>query len=229
MSTTWQCWAKRSTSATTQAAPGKTVPHCLTAVYSFEQTFDRYFGASNEQERQQAASDIQLKVPTEVARILSELRGSEGEEARWIAFSLLSLTDNSLDAIEQLVRAARENMPPLGTFRSMVHEEGDVVITVTFARRARFEELQRRTAARAMAEKYKRKKINAIGLGFTEASGHAFETCAWINAPWRHDESLEALVRETMPASFQGKRPGRNEPCVCGSGKKFKRCCGRFK
>jgi hypothetical protein len=29
MSTTWQCWAKRSTSATMQAAPGNTVPHCL--------------------------------------------------------------------------------------------------------------------------------------------------------------------------------------------------------
>jgi len=29
MSTMWQCWAKRSTRATTQAAPGKTVPQCL--------------------------------------------------------------------------------------------------------------------------------------------------------------------------------------------------------
>ena len=29
MSRTWQCWAKRSTRAATQAAPGKTVPHCL--------------------------------------------------------------------------------------------------------------------------------------------------------------------------------------------------------
>ena len=28
-SMTWQCWAKRSTKATTQAAPGKTVLHCL--------------------------------------------------------------------------------------------------------------------------------------------------------------------------------------------------------
>jgi len=24
-----------------------------------------------------------------------------------------------------------------------------------------------------------------------------------------------------------GKKPGRNEPCPCGSGKKYKRCCGR--
>lgn len=24
------------------------------------------------------------------------------------------------------------------------------------------------------------------------------------------------------------KKPGRNEPCPCGSGKKFKKCCGRL-
>ena len=29
MSTRWQCWAKRSTRATTQASPGNVVPHCL--------------------------------------------------------------------------------------------------------------------------------------------------------------------------------------------------------
>jgi uncharacterized protein len=23
------------------------------------------------------------------------------------------------------------------------------------------------------------------------------------------------------------RRPGRNDPCICGSGKKFKKCCGR--
>src|SRR5437879_13517125 len=27
-----------------------------------------------------------------------------------------------------------------------------------------------------------------------------------------------------MPASFSVK-PGRNDPCLCGSGKKYKRCC----
>src|SRR6187431_148961 len=29
MSSTWQCWTKRSTRAATHAAPGKIVPHCL--------------------------------------------------------------------------------------------------------------------------------------------------------------------------------------------------------
>jgi uncharacterized protein YecA (UPF0149 family) len=23
-----------------------------------------------------------------------------------------------------------------------------------------------------------------------------------------------------------GKQPGRNDPCPCGSGKKYKKCCG---
>ncbi|MDD4985294.1 MAG: SEC-C metal-binding domain-containing protein [Dehalococcoidales bacterium] len=25
----------------------------------------------------------------------------------------------------------------------------------------------------------------------------------------------------------KGKRVGRNEPCPCGSGKKYKHCCGK--
>ena len=31
-----------------------------------------------------------------------------------------------------------------------------------------------------------------------------------------------------MPnAPHRGKKPGRNDPCLCGSGKKFKACCGK--
>jgi len=39
---------------------------------------------------------------------------------------------------------------------------------------------------------------------------------------------LLGSVRGASPrAAFQGVRIGRNEPCPCGSGKKFKRCCGK--
>ena len=33
----------------------------------------------------------------------------------------------------------------------------------------------------------------------------------------------------SAPAVVHGNdpKPGRNNPCPCGSGKKFKRCCGR--
>jgi len=28
------------------------------------------------------------------------------------------------------------------------------------------------------------------------------------------------------PARLEGQRFGRNDPCPCGSGKKYKKCCG---
>ena len=37
----------------------------------------------------------------------------------------------------------------------------------------------------------------------------------------------EGLHRQTPPKAFPGAKVGRNEPCPCGAGKKFKKCCGR--
>ena len=44
-----------------------------------------------------------------------------------------------------------------------------------------------------------------------------------IDGEWLYSEGLlrpTTVVRE-------GKKVGRNEPCPCGSGKKYKQCCGR--
>jgi preprotein translocase subunit SecA len=32
---------------------------------------------------------------------------------------------------------------------------------------------------------------------------------------------------QARPAQRQAKKVGRNDPCPCGSGKKYKKCCGR--
>jgi len=39
----------------------------------------------------------------------------------------------------------------------------------------------------------------------------------------------EAILQELdrLEAMYPKGRPGRNDPCPCGSGKKFKRCCIR--
>jgi preprotein translocase subunit SecA len=36
----------------------------------------------------------------------------------------------------------------------------------------------------------------------------------------------EAEPLRTMPVRHEGKKVGRNDPCPCGSGKKYKKCCG---
>ena len=44
------------------------------------------------------------------------------------------------------------------------------------------------------------------------------------------EDKKKALYREAKKANtvIKGKKVGRNDPCPCGSGKKYKQCCGRF-
>ena len=43
------------------------------------------------------------------------------------------------------------------------------------------------------------------------------------------EDKKKALYREAKKANtvIKGKKVGRNDPCPCGSGKKYKNCCGR--
>lgn len=52
---------------------------------------------------------------------------------------------------------------------------------------------------------------------------------------YAHDRMLELgkkvrrnLFDQGVKLHYKGKRPGRNEPCACGSGEKYKHCCIEF-
>ena len=38
---------------------------------------------------------------------------------------------------------------------------------------------------------------------------------------------LKDSVKEAAPAQRTVQKVGRNDPCPCGSGKKYKKCCGK--
>ena len=42
-------------------------------------------------------------------------------------------------------------------------------------------------------------------------------------------EAEEELIKKTekVPPIHADQPPGRNDPCPCGSGKKYKKCCGK--
>jgi len=45
-----------------------------------------------------------------------------------------------------------------------------------------------------------------------------------IDNDWFYEEGE---TPETTPFTRATPKVGRNEPCICGSGKKFKKCCGK--
>jgi hypothetical protein len=49
-----------------------------------------------------------------------------------------------------------------------------------------------------------------------------FQEAAGSQVPVASDEDLE-----DAPAAAASQKIGRNDPCPCGSGKKFKKCCGK--
>jgi SEC-C motif-containing protein len=58
------------------------------------------------------------------------------------------------------------------------------------------------------------------GATFTHREHSEFEK---INGKWYFVDGEEI----SGPPVRVEKLPGRNDPCTCGSGKKFKKCCGR--
>ena len=55
-----------------------------------------------------------------------------------------------------------------------------------------------------------------------------WEYCGWSPAEHRNGQDGSGSMGFTAPISAQDK-VGRNDPCPCGSGKKYKNCCGASK
>lgn len=47
------------------------------------------------------------------------------------------------------------------------------------------------------------------------------------NAQAAHGSDVSAAEAKKKPVTASGKKVGRNDPCPCGSGKKYKNCCGK--
>ena len=43
---------------------------------------------------------------------------------------------------------------------------------------------------------------------------------------WTKSQARNAARQPATNTPHQGRKPGRNSPCPCGSEKKFKKCCG---
>lgn len=82
----------------------------------------------------------------------------------------------------------------------------------------------------AMARKYKTKADEWLALGSVAGSGRMIDALGFSKQPWKYDATLEefqkVLLKTGIPIGKDGKELGRNEPCYCGSGKKYKKCCG---
>jgi len=81
--------------------------------------------------------------------------------------------------------------------------------------------------------KYKSKADFWIGLGCTMDSDNFVTEFVFNDEKWKYDADLEEKVKDGFGSKSKakfvrfGSKVGRNDPCPCSSGKKYKHCCGR--
>ena len=82
----------------------------------------------------------------------------------------------------------------------------------------------------ALAHKHRSRADEWPFLASFAGSSSQCDVFGYIKEPWRPDPEMERLVESHLvsgPAvNARGGKLGRNQKCPCGSGRKFKRCCG---
>lgn len=64
-------------------------------------------------------------------------------------------------------------------------------------------------------------EVSILGRGVGQRAA------ASARQPTGYSESREVGGHEAVPVRREASKVGRNDPCPCGSGKKYKKCCGR--
>ncbi len=67
--------------------------------------------------------------------------------------------------------------------------------------------------------------INHLCESYEIFFSHADQRFRKLAAKWKEEQRAAHPVHKTLPGSSSTRSPGRNGPCPCGSGLKYKKCC----
>jgi len=77
-------------------------------------------------------------------------------------------------------------------------------------------------------QKYRNKADYWVAIGSKVTSDPLLSVVIQADKPWRQDERMQRLAAAAKNGTqVKPRKIGRNEPCPCGSGLKYKRCHGQ--
>lgn len=179
------------------------------------------------------SATVGLKVPPQIQSLLSELRNRSDDGARWIAFALLGLSHAALVRLASAIEDLKANLAEGQRILRITMREGDIVINVLAHRGLSEADFFKNVTVRSRMEHYRLRPRATVTIGIDQRdSTKPFEVAQWLEGPWEHEPVIEQMLAEdrdlprTVRMTGSRKKIGRNDACPCGSGRKFKRCCG---
>jgi hypothetical protein len=170
-----------------------------------------------------------FELPEVVLAVLRELRKlNEDSSARWITFSLLSFSRKGIETVNYMFQNIRKVPLTPDRLRGVRAVVDGMPIAFTATDDLSRDDLRERTVLRGIIEKYRHKASKCISFGIrVSETTIPFEHAVWLEGDWAFDpegEKLLTMEPDTWPMP-KTSLPGRNDKCLCGSGKKFKKCC----
>ena len=167
-----------------------------------------------------------------VGRVIATIEHSTDRALIDLGFMILTLSGETLDRLglylEQISRQTRQDGLCHDFTLVFGNDAGITVHCGTLPNAAAVERLARHCELR----KYRQRADAWFGL-VARADDGLPEFGVSLHFPWKQNDALDEATKG-MPLAgspprakdaFGPRKIGRNEPCPCGSGKKFKKCC----
>ena len=198
-----------------------------------EERFDHYYTSILYGDRKEDLEKPSIDLPPLIFEILKYLRNRGNDDSKWIAFALLSLSNHELEAVVEDFKRIRSCPKPTGFNRKTLRFKDLTIIIMSYDSLPN-EEVIRHLTMRSAIEKYRAKSKIAVSLAFDLSRPDVITFASWQEIPWKYDQAFEDVIekektrQKTLCANKANGKIGRNDPCPCGSGIKFKKCCIDF-
>jgi hypothetical protein len=163
---------------------------------------------------------------THFDRIISAIEDRPALVATDLGLMLLELSEDTVRDLNQYITRILASTAADGELHDATIGVRPSGLTIHCSRLRR-PEAEFRLRSHCTMRKYLEKANSWFGLALALDGSIGF--IAELLGPWKFDPALEAACAASSMRSISSgsKRAGRNDPCPCGSGKKYKRCCLR--
>lgn len=170
---------------------------------------------------------------SEFDRLVNKIKESKEPGFTDAIFLLYDLSGDSADNLIKHIKIAKSKgiADKKQHDLTIIHDNGKSGVSFMYFPNPNDERISDRFKLHAMARKYKTKADIWLALGSVAGSKEIIDIVGFNREPWTEDKELEEVtkiaLKEGTPIDINtSKRPGRNDKCLCGSGKKYKRCHG---
>lgn len=159
-------------------------------------------------------------------RLISQIKSSGNPGLTDAIFFLYNLSSDTADELVMGMERQKDQAILDGKSHTMAMPLDSGAGGITFVVEADTSvNLHDHLMAYSVARKYKTKADQWLGLGSYATSSNIVDSVAFSKEKWKPDPKLERLASVLIrPGQILTRKIGRNDPCYCGSGKKFKKC-----